>query len=117
MPDDAPLVEHIIFSATTEVVDDQWPAARVCFIGNNADVIEAIRKLPRDNIASAPLRTSTWSRQCAERLPMAGKVDNLIHHTTMVNILIEFGMLAMARVSAREASFVLVNETLFPSSK
>jgi len=62
MPDDAPFVKCIVFSATTDVVNDQGPTATAGFVGNDADVIEAVVKLSHHDVAGAPLRTSPHGR-------------------------------------------------------
>ncbi len=55
MANDAPPVECIVLGTTANVMDNEGPTATVSFVGDDADVIEAIGKLPHYNVAGAPL--------------------------------------------------------------
>ena len=112
MSNDAPPVECIVLGTTANVMDNQGPAATVGFIGDNADVIESVGKLPHHNVAGAPLRTSTRGRQCGERLSITREENDLVHHATMIDVLVEFRMLIFTRIDTGEAALVFVNKTL-----
>jgi len=45
-------------------------------------------------------------------LTITGEVDYLIHHATMIDVFIEFGMWAFAWINAGKTALVFVNETL-----
>ncbi len=55
MANDAPPVKCIVLGTTANVMDNEGPTATVSFVGDDADVIEAIGKLPHYNVAGAPL--------------------------------------------------------------
>ncbi len=112
MANDAPPVECIVLGTTANVMDNKGPTATVNFVGDDADVIEAVGKLPHHNVAGAPLRTSTRGRQCGERLSITREENDLIHHATMIDVLVEFRMLIFTRINTGEAALVFVNETL-----
>jgi hypothetical protein len=45
-------VEHIVLGTTANVVNNEGPAATVSFVGDDADVIEAVGKLPHYNVTA-----------------------------------------------------------------
>ena len=89
MANDAPSVECIVLGTTTNVMDNEGPTATVNFVGDDADVVEAVGKLPHHNVACTPVRTSTRGRECGERLTITREENDLIHHATMIDVLIE----------------------------
>ena len=112
MSDDFPRGENVVFITAADVVNDKRPAARVGFVGNDADVIESVGELPRHDVARFPLRSSTRCDLRRQRFAKAPKVNDLIGHAAMIDVFVEFLMLVLARIRRGKTAFVFVNQAL-----
>jgi len=112
MSDDFPSGENVVFCAAANVVNDQGPALRICFDGDNTGVIQPVVELPLHDVARPPLVSSTridLRRQCFSKAP---EENCLVGNAPLVDVGVGASVALLRGIRVWMTFFVFVNQLL-----
>ncbi len=112
MSDDFPSGENVVFCAAADVVNDQGPALRICFVGDNPGVIQPVIELPLHDVARLPLVSSTRIDLRRQSFSKALEENCLVGNAPLVDVGVGASVAPLRGIRVWMTFFVFVNQLL-----